>query len=68
MHQTELLTVAKAARMLGCSRWTIVRRINHGDIPAQKLGDATSPWLVDRATVERLAAELRESLAREATA
>lgn len=47
------MTVAQAAELLGWSRWTVVRRIKHGDppLPARKLGDSTAPWLLERADV-----------------
>jgi excisionase family DNA binding protein len=56
------MTVAQAAELLGWSRWTVVRRIKHGDppLPARKLGDSTSPWLLERTDVEALAALLAD--------
>jgi excisionase family DNA binding protein len=54
------MTVAEAAKFLGWSRWTVVRRIKDGDppLPARKLGGATSAWVLERADVEALAALL----------
>jgi excisionase family DNA binding protein len=49
------LTVSQAASILGKSRWTVVRRIKSGDLIAEKLGDNTAAWLLNRADVERLA-------------
>lgn len=60
MHQTEQMTVAQVAKFFGWSRWTVVRRIKHGDppLPARKLGNGTSPWVLDRVDVEAFAALL----------
>jgi excisionase family DNA binding protein len=49
------ITVAQAAEILGKSRWTVVRRIKNGELGAEKLGDNTAAWLLNRAEVERFA-------------
>jgi excisionase family DNA binding protein len=56
MPQIEQITVSQAARILGCSRWTIVRLLKSGDLKGHKTGDGTTPWLIARKDVERLAA------------
>ncbi len=56
MHQTEHVTVAQAAHILGESRWTVQRRIRSGQLKAYQLGDGgTAPYVIDRAAVEQLA-------------
>lgn len=57
MHQTEQMSVAQAAELLGESRWTVVRRIHSGELAAYKLGNGTSPWVLNRVDVEALATE-----------
>lgn len=57
------MTVAQAAKRLGWSRWTVVRRIKAGDLPAIKLDGETSPWLLARSDVEAFAADLDGSAA-----
>jgi len=55
---SDLMNVAQAARALGLSRRTILRRIDSGDITAHKLGDGeTSAYVITRDEVERLASE-----------
>lgn len=54
-----LVSVAQAALILGKSRWTVVRRIKSGDLLAEKLGENTAAWLLNRADVERMAARER---------
>lgn len=51
---TDMVTVAQAAEALGVNRRTIIRRIQSGDLPAQKLGPGTSAWVITRADLERL--------------
>ena len=58
MHQTEHMSVAQAAQTLGVSRWTVVRLVKSGRLPALKLGPGTAAYVLDRADVERHAGEL----------
>lgn len=52
---TDLVTVAQAAEMLNISGRAVRYRIERGTIPAQKLGDATSAYILNRADIEALA-------------
>ena len=64
MPKSEHVSVKEAAHILGWSRWTVTRALNDPDHPltGTKLGDGeTSAWILDRAAVERLAAELRSA-------
>jgi hypothetical protein len=67
MHHKGLLTVAQAALLLGWSRWTVVRQLKGGllDGAGSKLEGDTSPWLIDRAAVEKIVAERDEKRAAE---
>jgi excisionase family DNA binding protein len=59
MTQTGNITVAQAARILGISRWTVVRKIKAGELLAEKLDGETTPWLLNAADVEREAERAR---------
>lgn len=52
-------TISEAVTILRVSRRTIRRWIAAGDLLAEKLGDNTSAWLLNRGDVERLAAKRR---------
>lgn len=54
------ITVAQAAKILGKSRWTVWRMCRDGDLIAEKLEGETSPWLLNRADVERRARRLAD--------
>ena len=57
------VTVTQAAKILGKSRWTVLRMIKTGELLGEKLDGSTTPWLLSRADVERLARrELERSL------
>ena len=49
------VNVVQAAAILGKSTWTVRRYIHDGTLLAEKLGDNTSAWVLNRADVERLA-------------
>lgn len=51
---SHVVTVSQAATIAGKSRWTIVRRIKSGDLLAEKLGENTAAWLVNRADLDRM--------------
>ena len=55
MTNSGTITVAQAAKILGKSRWTVIRLINKGHLLADKLDGETTPWLLNRADVERFA-------------
>ena len=57
MHQPDLINTAQAAAILGESRWTTRRRIAAGQLPVVAHMGGTNPYLLDRAEVERFAAE-----------
>lgn len=50
--QTDYLTVAQASKVLGVSRWTVVRAIKDGRLAGNKLGENTAGWLLRRDEVE----------------
>ena len=52
MTTDDLVTVTEAATMLGVSRRTVIRRIAAGQIPARKLGAATSSYVLTRRDVQ----------------
>ena len=55
MPQTEQLSVAQAARILGESRWTTQRRIRSGELPATRVGDTV--YVIDKAEVDKIVDE-----------
>jgi excisionase family DNA binding protein len=57
MPQIEQITVSQAAKIIGCSRWTVVRLLNTGELKGHKTGDGTTPWLIARKEAEREAAK-----------
>jgi excisionase family DNA binding protein len=65
MTQTGNITVAQAARILGISRWTVVRKIKAGELLADKLDGSTTPWLLNAADVHREAERARRALAQD---
>lgn len=48
----DLISTAQAARILDKSIRTVNRLANDGSLRAVKLGDATRPWVFERADVE----------------
>ena len=64
MGNFKAVSMGTAAQMLGVGRATITRWAQTGRLPiVGKLDGTTGAYLVDRATVERLAAERRAELA-----
>lgn len=59
-NNAELLSVAQAAKSLGKSPRTILRWIDAGTLPAQKLGSGTAAYVLDRAEIERVRLERTE--------
>jgi excisionase family DNA binding protein len=59
MPQPEHLTIAEAAVLLGESRWTTQRRIRSGQLPAVQHGGGTNPYLIARADLDALLAEVQ---------
>ena len=53
VYESELLTVAEAADMLGVSRITVRRRIRDGTLPAVQLGGAGHALRVSRVALYR---------------
>jgi excisionase family DNA binding protein len=50
----KLLTVREVGHRLGCSPWTVYRRIAAGEIPAVRLGSGSqAPLRVDADELER---------------
>lgn len=68
MRKSRLMSVSQAATALGESSSTIVRRIEAGTLPAEKLDGRKGMYLIERELVARLvverAAELREEVKR----
>lgn len=56
----QLVTVTEAASMLGVSRRTVLRRIASGQIPARKLGDNTSGYVMQYSDLPADATELSD--------
>jgi excisionase family DNA binding protein len=54
MPKSVHVTVVQAAKILGVSRWTVLRALKDGRLRGEKLGENTATWLLDRADVEAL--------------
>lgn len=55
MHTAPRVTVAEAAAIVGCSVWSIYRRIEDGTLtPVERFGKV---YVLDRSDVEALAEE-----------
>lgn len=63
MSQSGLVSVTTAAAMLGVSKRTVLRWIAANELTAQRIGPATSAWVIDLASVEALIDRRREQLA-----
>lgn len=72
MPKSRLMTIRQVAEALGESQSTVIRRIESGTLPAEKLDGRKGMSLIAREDVDRLvaerAAELRAEVARLETA
>lgn len=57
MSTDDIVTVTEAASTLGVSRRTVLRRIASGQLPARKLGSATSSYVLTKRDVQAAADE-----------
>lgn len=57
MAEINLLSVDEAAALLRCSRRTVVRQLEAGTLPGQKVGGTR--WALPAPAIEKLAAKLR---------
>ena len=54
-HSPQTITTARAAEILGVSRSTVTRLVQHGQLQAHKLTTApNSPYRITRSSLERL--------------
>lgn len=60
MHQSDHMPVVEAATLLGESRWTVLRRINAGQLDAEKIGNT---YILSRQQVTEMARLRAEELA-----
>lgn len=54
MTQAELISTSAAAAALGLDRRTVLRLIERGELPAEKLPGRTAPYVLERSRVEAL--------------
>lgn len=59
---TELVSTTKAAQLLNVTTKTILHMIHDGRLKATKLGNATSPWRINKESVMKYIkkAEIKE--------
>lgn len=57
MHTSTLLTAKRVAAILGESYSTVIRRIEAGTLPAEKLDGPKGMYLIAREDVDKLIAE-----------